>query len=213
MDDPETRIAGVAALLGGFFLAVSAIPAAWYGIPPLDSHVFDPPAGSPLWVHRTVMPTLAVVGVFGLFVGLLGLLRRDWPVAGRLRRMSGAVALLGLGGLTVTTPLLTFVTFGDAGASTLAALAVVAVGGASVLIFVPALLFLAVGYVRTPRPTLGYALGGVVLAVPIAGYLAPVPSTSFATTLPVAAAAAIVGHDLFHRPDPLPSARADETVD
>lgn len=204
MDERHTRLLGIVAALGGVLLAVSAIPPGWYGVPELDSYVFDPGIGSPLWIHRTVMPALSVLGVLGLFLGLLGLLRRDWASAGRLRRWSGVAALLGLGGLTVTTPLLAFGTFGDSGTDTLLALVGVVLGGVSVLVLTIALVFLGVGYLRTTRPLLGYALGGVVLVLPLVVYVAPDTMATFAASLPVALAGAIVGHDLYHRPEPLP---------
>lgn len=204
MDRRHTRALGIVAALGGFLLAVSAIPPAWYGVPDLDSYVFDPGLGSPLWIHRTVMPALAVLGVFGLFLGLLGLIRRDWSSAGRLRRWSGVAALLGLGGLTVTTPLLAYVTFGDTGADTLTALVGIVLGAISVLVLTVALVGLGIGYGRTNRPHIGYALGGVVVVVPLVVYVAPDAMATFAASVPVALVAAVVGHDLYHRPDPLP---------
>ncbi|MFW6265698.1 MAG: hypothetical protein ACOC2A_02865, partial [Halanaeroarchaeum sp.] len=112
MDGRHTQRLGMIAVLGGVLLTVSAIPPGWYGVPDLDSYVFDPGFGSPLWIHRTVMPALSVLGVLGLFLGLFGLVRRDWSSAGRLRRWSSVAALLGLGGLTLTTPLLAFGGFG-----------------------------------------------------------------------------------------------------
>lgn len=205
----ETRLTGVAAALGGLFLLVSAIPGGWYGVASLDSYVFDPPIGSPLWFHRSVAPALAVLGVFGLFLGLLGLLRRDWSVAGRLRRWSGVLALIGLGGLTATSPLFAYESLGNTAASTIVALAGFALAAASAVIFVPALVALALGYLRTNRPALGYALGWVVVAVPLAVYLVPSSTSAFAAALPVAASAVAIGHDLFHRPEPLPSGHSD----
>lgn len=204
MDERHTRLLGIGAVLGGFFLAVSAIPPGWYGVPELDSYVFDPGVGSPLWIHRTVMPVLSVLGVLGLLLGLLGLIRRDWKSAGRLRRWSGIAALLGLGGLTVTTPLLAFGTFGDSGTDTLLALVGVVLGGFSVLVLTIALVFLGLGYIRTTRPHLGYALAGVVVALPLVVYVAPDTMATFAASLPVALVAAVLGHDLYHRPEPLP---------
>lgn len=211
-DRPTIRLAGVAAALGGFFLVLSAIPGAWYGVTSFDSYLFDPPLGSPLWVRRSVVPVLAILGVFGLFLGLLGLLRRDWPVAGRLRRWSGVVALVGLGGVTVTSPLFAYESLGNTTASTIVALAGIVLAIVSALLFVPALLALAVGYLRTSRPALGYALGWVVVAIPLAVYLVPSPASSLASALPVAASAAVVGHDLYHRPTtPVESGAAEQT--
>ncbi|MGM0397866.1 MAG: hypothetical protein ACQEQY_02630 [Halobacteriota archaeon] len=204
MDERHTQLLGVVAAVGGVLLAVSAIPPGWYGVPALDSYVFDPGLGSPLWIHRSVMPALSVLGVLGLFLGLLGLLRRDWASAGRLRRWSGVAALLGLGGLTVTTPILAFGTFGDAGTNTVLALVGVVLGGVSVLVLTIALVFLGLGYIRTTRPLLGYVLGGVVVVLPLVVYVVPDAMATFAASLPVALAAAVLGHDLYHRPDPLP---------
>ncbi|MFW6003822.1 MAG: hypothetical protein ACOCPT_05320 [Halanaeroarchaeum sp.] len=204
MDGRHTQRLGMSAVLGGALLTVSAIPPGWYGVPELDSYVFDPGLGSPLWIHRTVMPALSVLGVLGLFLGLFGLVRRDWSSAGRLRRWSGVAALLGLGGLTLTTPLLAFGGFGDAGTGSLLAVVGVVLGGFSVLVLTIALVFLGLAYVRTTRPHLGYVLAGVVVALPLVVYVAPDTMATFAASLPVALAAAVVGHDLYHRPEPLP---------
>ena len=211
MERRYTRILGLVATLGGLFLVISAVPPGWYGIPDLDSYVFDPGVGTPLWIHRNVLPSLAVLGVLGIFLGILGLVNRDWPAAGRLRRWSGVAALIGLGGLVITTPLLTYGTFGAAGTSSLTALVGVAMGIVSVLVTTIALVVLGMSYLRTDRPQLGYALGGVVVVLPLVVYVAPDSMATFAASLPVAIAVAIVGHDLYHRPEPLPRGGSNET--
>lgn len=211
MEPRHSRILGIVAALGGFLLLVSTLPPGWYGVPDLESYVFDPGVGSPLWIHRNVMPALSVLGVFGLFLGLLGLLRRDWSTEGRMRRWSGVAALFGLGGLVITTPLLAYVTFGDSGADTMTALVGVVLGGLSVLVLTISLVFLGVGYLRTTRPILGYALGGIVVVLPLVVYIAPDSMATFAASLPVALVATIVGHDLYHRPEPVSPYVPDDT--
>ena len=71
MSTRSTRYIGVITTVAGLSLAISALPPAWYGVPALDSYVFDPAIGSPLWVHRIVMPTLSVLGVLGVLLGWL----------------------------------------------------------------------------------------------------------------------------------------------
>lgn len=204
MDERTVRSMGIVGVLGGVLVLLSAVPPQWYGVPRTDSYLFFPRPGSPLWIHREVVPVLAVLGVLGLFVALLALVRRDWPVAGRLRRWSGVLALVGLGGVTVATPILEYVSFGDTGATTFAVLGGVLFAALSALLLAPALLALGFGYVRTRRPRVGYALVGVVLAVPALGYLVPEPAGTLGAALPVAVVAAVVGRDLFLHPDPLP---------
>jgi hypothetical protein len=120
-----------------------------------------------------------------------------------LRRWSGAFALVGLGGVTVATPILEYVSFGDTGATTLVVLGGVLFAALSAVVLAPALLALGFGYARTRRPRVGYALMGVVLAVPALGYLVPEPAGTLGAAVPVAVAAGVVGRDLYVHPDPL----------
>jgi len=213
MDERTARWVGLLGALGGVLVVLSAIPPQWYGVPRTDSYLFTPSAGSPLWIHREVVPALAVLGVLGLFVALLALVRRDWPVAGRLRRWSGVFALVGLGGVTLATPILEYVSFGDTGATTLVVLGGVLFAALSAVLLAPALLALGLGYARTRRPRVGYALVGVVLAVPALGYLVPEPAATLAATLPIGVAAVFVGRDLYLYPDPLSAARGETATD
>ena len=206
MNDRTVRSMGIAGALGGGLVLLSAIPPQWYGVPRTDSYLFFPPPGSPLWINREAVPVLAVLGVLGLFVALLGLVRRDWAAAGRLRRWSGVFALVGLGGVAVATPILEYVSFGDTGATTLVVLGGVLFAVLSAVVLAPALLALGFGYARTRRPRVGYALVGVVLGVPALGYLVPEPAGTLGAAVPVAVAAAVVGRDLYVHPDPLPVA-------
>ncbi|MFW5919026.1 MAG: hypothetical protein ACOCSF_02380 [Halanaeroarchaeum sp.] len=204
MDERSTRALGVASAIGGILLVLASIPPSWYGVPSLDSYVFDPSVGSPLWFHRTVVPVLSILGVVGLSLGAVGLVQRDWGVAGRLRRWSGVLTVVSLGSLAVSVPLLSYVSFGDSGATSLAILAGVVFAAISVVVLTPALLLLGYAITRTERPYVGYALLGVTVALPVAFAVTPAPFGSLVAALVVLAVGAVVGHDLYHYPGPLP---------
>lgn len=211
MRDRTTRGLGVASAIGGFLLVLASIPPGWYGVPSLNSYVFDPAIGSPLWIHRTVVPLLSILGVVGLFLGVLGLVRRDWAVAGRLRRWSGALTVVSLGGVTVSVPILSYVSFGDSGATSLAVLAGVVFAALSVIVLTPVLLLLGYAYTRTDRPHVGYVLIGVIVALPIASAVTPTTFGALGGALVVFGVGAVVGHDLYHHPEPLPKMADDES--
>jgi hypothetical protein len=211
MRDRTTRALGVASALGGFLLVIASVPPGWYGVPSLDSYVFDPSIGSPLWIHRTIVPLLSVLGVVGLFLGVLGLVRRDWAVAGRLRRWSGALTVGSLGGVTVSVPLLSYVSFGDSGATSLVILAGVVFAALSVVVLTPVLVLLGYAYTRTDRPQVGYVLIGVIVALPIVSAVTPTAFGTLGGALVVCGVGAVIGHDLYHHPDPLPEMISDES--
>ena len=200
MDRRWSRRAGVASLLGAVLAVVVSVPGAWYGVVATDSYVFDPPALSPLWYAREVAPLLSVVAAVGLLLGLLGLVRRDWPVVGWPRRWGGAGGVLALAGFAVAVVAAALTTGGDL----FFPLVGLVVGGMSVLLLVPASALLAYGYARTPRPHLGYAFAGLLVGVPVLGYLAPEAAQLFFASLPVGAAWAVFGVELLRHPDPLP---------
>lgn len=207
MDARWLRLTGVAAILGSLLAVLANVPTTWYGLVPRDSYVFNPPVMSPLWINRTVVPILAVVAILGLLAGMAGLVRRDWPVAGRTRRYGGIGAILGLAGATVAVPLLLW-GFQDP-RQFLVTIGGLALAGLSLLVLVPSLLALGYGYARTDRPVLGYLLAAIVGAVPLLGIVIPGPLQAMAGAMPIAVAWGVVGLDLVRFPEPLTSSVRD----
>ncbi|MFB6094214.1 MAG: hypothetical protein ABEJ77_04670 [Halanaeroarchaeum sp.] len=205
MDERRSRRAGIAAAVGGALLAAASIPAPWYGAPRLDAYVFHPPVGSPLWVRHEVVPILVVVGVALSFVGFVAVLVRDWADAGALRRWSGLLAAVGGGGLTLATPLLVYVSFGDRPTSTLSALGAIVVALVAAILFVPATIVLGIGYLRSERPRVGGALLGMVIGVPALAWILPGGLATVGPGLVAAIAGATLGRDLYRHHDPLPN--------
>jgi hypothetical protein len=198
------RAFGGASLLGGVLTVLVSVPPAWYGLEPRDSYVFDPPVSSPLWINRHLVPVLAVLAAIGLGLGLLGLARRDWPVAGRARRWGGVGGVLAFVGITVAVFVLLSPS-GNAGSDVVVTLAGFGVGVLGLVLLVPAVILLAYGYRRTDRPHLGTAFAGALVAVPVLGYVVPGPTSGLVASLPVGVAWAVFGVDLLEHPDPLPT--------
>lgn len=196
------RLAGVSSVVGGLLAVVVAIPPPWYGLEPTDAYVFEAAPLSPLWVERVLFPALSVVAIVGLLVGTVGVVRRDWSVAGRARRWGGATSIVGLAGLTVAVPIIRYVSLGDIGASTLAILGGIALGVVCSLLLAFGLLLLGFGYSRTDRAVLGYAMVGVVVGVPLLGYLGPSPIESLLAALPIGLCWSLLGQDLLRRAEP-----------
>lgn len=200
-----SRPTGGASLVGAVLAVVVSVPPAWYGIEPTDSYVFDPPVPSPLWFAREVEPALSVVAAVGLLLGVVGLVRRDWPVVGWARRWGGAGGVLAFAGLAVAVVAGASATRGDL----LLPLVSLVFGGMGVLLLVPATVLLAYGYARTARPHVGYAFAGLLVGVPVLGYLAPAPVQTLVASLPVGVAWWVVGIELLRHPDPLPGRDGD----
>lgn len=213
MDERIARGLGALAVLGGGLSVVASIPSRWYGVPQTDAYVFDPATLSPLWTERTLMPLVGLLAGAMVLAGLAGLVVRDRPVAGRLRRWSGYAVVVGLGLVEVTLVLFALVdgAAGGAGGLTGAVLVVVAAlaGLAGLVVLVPALVALGVGYARTDRPTVGYALvGGTALAV-LAAAVTWVrdPATGFGSlpvVVPFVTGFVAAGAELWSRAAPLP---------
>lgn len=199
-----SRLSGGAAIIGGALTVLVSVPPTWYGLTPTDSYLFDAPTFSPLWINRTVVPVLAVLAALGLLAGLVGLVRRDWPAAGRARKWGGVLSVVSLSLVTVSVPSL--VTLGTkAGTDVLTSLVLVLVGLFGALLLAPGLLVMAYGYARTDRPRIGYGFAGVVVLAPVIGHLAPDGLASLIGSLPIAAAWMILGVDLWDKADPLGS--------
>lgn len=197
-----SRYAGAAGIVGGLLTVLVSVPSRWYGVGVRDSYVFDPPTFSPLWVDRTAIPVLTVLAALGLLVGLFGLVRRDWPTAGRARRWGGVGSVLGLSFATVGTPILLWFT-----GSGIEEVIVIFLGlglvAAGVILLAPSLVVLAFGYLQAERPRIGYAFIGVVIGVPTFAFLAPDTVSSLAASLPIAIAWGLVGTDLLGGPGPV----------
>ncbi|MFB6133884.1 MAG: hypothetical protein ABEJ55_02740 [Halanaeroarchaeum sp.] len=213
MTDRTIRSLGVAGVIGGLATVLSNLPHAWYGVRSLDSYVFSPPVLSPLWFHRVIVPLVSVIAVVGILLGLLGLVRRDWPVAGRLRRWSGTSSAIGMGLLALGVVGLQWIGSGTPSVSSLSAIAAVVLLALGVLVLLPSMLALGIGYLRTERPDLGYGLLGAIVAVPLFGFVAPAPADTLAAMLPVAALSGYVGVDLYRNPAPIPARPAAATAD
>ena len=197
-----SKVAGGAAITGGLLTLIVSVPSSWYGLQPSDSYLFDPPLGSPLWIDRVLVPILAVLAVLGLLIGLFGLVRRDWPVAGRARKWGGVIGVLGLAFVTIGIP--TFLS-GPAGGGVdiLSALAGLLLGLLGALLLLVSLLLLGWGYSRTERPRLGYAFGATVVVAPGLGYVAPGQFTELVWALPVSLTWMLLGRDLLRWAEPL----------
>ncbi len=194
---------GWAAIVGGVLAVLVQMPASWYGVEARDSYLFDPPALSPLWINRELIPILSVIAVLGLLLGVVGLLRRDRPVSGRFRRWGALAASIGFGLLTVAVPMFQYGT-SDAGEERLfLTLGAFGLGVLGLVFVVPSLVSLAYGYAKTDRPRLGYAFAGVLVGVPILSFLVPSPIDAFAAALPIGVAWGWLGIDLLEHPEPL----------
>ncbi|MGM0371006.1 MAG: hypothetical protein ACQEQJ_00695 [Halobacteriota archaeon] len=171
----------LAALLGGVLALLAAIPPAWFGSRPQQSYQFDPPAFSPLWIERELLPALAVLAALGLLVGLAALVWRDRERSGLLRG-AGAAAVLGASLLTISLFGLT-VASGDTGApdpfSSIAWLLPGLFGG---LLLVVGLVLLGVLYLRRGRSRLGGVLVAVAPATIGSGVLLPEPVAGVASS-------------------------------
>lgn len=208
MCDASQRAGAISGIGGGVLAVVVNVPATWYGLQPTDSYVFAAPPFSPRWISRELVPLLSVVACLCLIAGLLAVVRRDWPVAGRARRWGGVLGAVGLASVTVAVAAFGYLrnpSLGE-GLYLLAGLAVGAIGGILLLF---ALLALAYGYARTPRPIVGYAFLGVIVGGPLVGYLVPGPINAAASALPVAVAGIVVGRDVLRHPEPLAGAVSD----
>ena len=209
MNERRTRLFGLVAALGGVISVLAASPNRWYGVPQTDSYVFHPDPFTGLWIQRAVLPGLTAVATVCLVGGLLGLVLRDRPVAGRWRRWGGVGAVIGLTFLALSVVGLTYLSTGRgaAGGAT-ADLLSLAAGGIGVVVFVPSLVALIVGYVMTARPYPGYALGAAAVLTPYFSYIGLRNVGGLVATLPLGAAWVAVGIELWTHPDPVP--RPDE---
>ncbi|MFT4890340.1 MAG: hypothetical protein ACI9YT_001254 [Halobacteriales archaeon] len=199
------RSFGGASILGGILTVLVSVPTSWYGLEPRDSYVFDPPPLSPLWINREVIPVLSVVAAIGLLLGVAGLVRRDWSVAGRARRWGGVSVVVAFVGVTIAVPALLYSSRDPVGGVVLT-LAGLGVGALSLLILVPSAILLAYGYLKTDRPRVGYAFVGLLVGVPVLGYVVPEPTKATVAALPIAVAWGVLGVELLQHPDPLSGA-------
>ncbi|APE94971.1 hypothetical protein [Halodesulfurarchaeum formicicum] len=178
----------LAALFGGLLALLAAIPPAWYGSRPRQSYLFDPPAFSPLWIERELMPVLAVLAALGLLVGLAALVWRDRERSGWLWG-TGVAAVLGASLFTISLFGLT-VARGDTAApdpySSIAWLLPGLLGG---LLLVVGLVLLGAVYLRRGRSRLGGVLVAVGPATIGVGVLLPEPVAGVAS----AGALAVLG--------------------
>lgn len=195
-------------MFGAILTIIVNIPSGWYGAGRRDSYLFDPAVLSPLWIQRVLVPALAVLAGLGLLVGLVGLVRRDWPRTGRSRRWGGILGVIGIGTVTLSIPAIvpTGTTGGDAVLATMVALLGLVLG---LLLLLLGLLLLGFGYVRTGRPRIGYAFFGVIVGMPLFTYLSPDAVGSLLTMLPVGIAWVVIGLDLFAHTAPLGRERTD----
>lgn len=210
MQSETTRVLGAGTALGAALAVITAIPSRWYGAPTTDAYVFDPATFSPLWVQRTLVPVTTVLAVALLTGGVAGLVLRDRAVAGRARRWGGASAVGGLGLVAVTTVTLAAAEGGrsTAGMDSL----LVVVGLLIALVGAPlalaGLVAAGVGYARTPRPRVGYALvagPSIAAAAAVAGLAGLLPTWVgfLPSSVPFAATFAVVGWELWTHPEPL----------
>jgi len=196
------RSFGGASILGGVLTVLVNVPSTWYGLEPRDSYVFDPPPLSPLWINRELVPVLSVAAAIGLLLGVVGLVRRDWSVAGRARRWGGVGVVVAFVGVTVAVPALLY-SLRDPAGGVLLTFAGLGVGALSLLVLVPSAILLAYGYLKTDRPRLGYAFVGLLVGVPVLGFVVPEPTKAPVAALPIAVAWGVLGVELFRHPDPL----------
>lgn len=203
---------GWAAIVGGVLAVLVQIPSSWYGVQARESYIFDPPTLSPLWISRVVVPILSVVAVLGLFLGVVGLVRRDRAVSGRARRWGGFGASVGFGILTLAVPMFLYATSVTGAELVFLTLGGVGLGLLGLVFVVPSLLSLAYGYAQTDRPRLGYAFAGVLVGVPILSFLIPSPIDAFAAALPIGVAWVVLGVELLEHPKPL-SRTVSDTVE
>lgn len=213
MEERTARGLGASSVVGAVLAILSSLPSEFYGAVDTDAHVFEPAPFSPLWIERTVVPAAVALAGLLLVVGVAGLVLRDRAVSGRLRRWSGYVAVAGLGlfeaGMVVGIASGPGI-FGSGGTAgpfvVLGALLLVLAGMG---LAAPGLVAMGVGYARTERPRLGYALAAgpvlslLVMAVLWFGVEVLESAAWLAFVLPVAAAFVAVGTDLWHHPDPL----------
>lgn len=214
MEERTTRRLGGLGIAGGLLAVVASVPSGWYGVPETDAYVFDPPALSALWIERTVMPLVGVLAGALLVAGVAGLVLRDRPVAGRLRRWSGYAAVAALALVDVAAALFGVSAPGGGTGDLSGALMVILaalVGLAGVVVLVPALVALGVGYARTDRPRVGYALaGGTVLAL-VLWWVTWSNSTGLGVLTylaPLALVFVAVGAELWTHPEPVPESSA-----
>lgn len=197
MDPGRAKFFGGVATLGGVLSVIVSVPSSWYGLRPRDSYVFDPQPVSPMWIERELVPVLTVVAMVALLIGLLGLVLRDWSTFGGVRRWGGVGSILGLGGLAVAVPVFLYASRGSPGVGAIVVLGAFAVGAISALVLGLGLLLLGYGYRANNRERIGYALLGVVVAVPVLGFFVPSPYDSLLASLPVGIAWIIVGNELW----------------
>lgn len=213
MERRTTRVLGALAAVGGLLAIVVWVPPRWYGSTTGDSYVFDPPTFSPLWVERTLVPLLTVLASALLVAGLVALVVRDRPVAGRLRRLGGYVAVVGVVALGLAE--VVFAVVGGAaagGADDLTAILGVLfgllVGGVGAVLALAGMVALGVGYRRAGRRVVGSALvAGPLLTVGVLALFFVVDAGGLGTPLLVAPAAlafVVVGYELWTHPDPVP---------
>ncbi len=214
----RTRASGGMGALGGVLAVLVSVPAEWYGAAPGDSYVFDPPTFSPLWVAQTVVPVATLLAVALILVGLVGLVRRDWPISGRLRRWSGVVAAGGLALFALGAFTFTLATrAASAGIGDLTSIGGVLFGlaglGLGALLAAPALVALGVGYARTERPLVGYLLAGAPLIAAAVAAGGPDGVGSFPVVLPLGLAFVALGVELWEHPEPVPEAGTDDATE
>lgn len=211
MEDRTRRALGALSALGGVLAVVASAPSRWYGVPRTDAYVFSPPAFTPLWVERVVMPVVAALAAVLLVVGVAGLLARDRPTAGRLRRWGGYVAAAGLGAvalvllLDAATPGTVWASGGTASPFVLLGALLVVLGGAGVAL--PALAVMGLGYLRADRRVVGTALvvgPAATLLVFFSTWLVEYAGVGgLPVVAPLAATFVVVGHDLWTTAGPV----------
>lgn len=204
MDRRTIRGAGAVGGVSGWLVVLVNAPSSWYGVPVTDSYVFDPPTFSPLWVERNVVPALAILAMAGVLVGLAGLVLRDRPVAGRARRWGGVAALLGLGVTAIGIGAFLIVSPGSVGAGdAIGVLVTIVVTGLGLLIGLPGLFVMGIGYARTGRPLVGYAFGLLPVGVGVIQYINPGTAGALPGMLPIGAAWTVLAVELWNHPEPL----------
>lgn len=212
MEASRAKAFGAAATLGAVLSVASSVPSSWFGAPETDAFVFDPAVFSPLWIERTLVPWASVLAGLLLLAGFAGLVARDREVADRARRWGGYVALGGLALLVVTLFAFAVGMGASRGGSELVTVVFIlggtVVGLVALLLLGPGLVTAGVGYARTDRPTVGYALAGgtalSALATAAVWTIDPATGLGFLpTVVPFAAALAVVGRELWTHPEPL----------
>jgi hypothetical protein len=195
----RSRLVGPLVALAGLGAVVAAVPTRWFGPVPDDSHVFDPPAFSALWIERAVVPSLTVVVGLLAVVGLFELFRRDRDSLARWHRVSAAAAVFGCLLVTVALAIAGFIARPASLGGALAALVGVLFGLVGGALAVAGLAGWGAGYLRDGRRRLGGALlGGSVgsaLAMAVLWVLDPGVG-GIPVALPTAAMLVAVGDDL-----------------